>query len=138
MKTVMKCVALALCGGCVYLGIELLWRGHTHWTMALVGGICFVIIGGINELFTWEMSLFLQGVIGAACVTVIELVSGLILNVWLGMGIWDYSSQPFNLAGQICLGFVLLWIPLSIFGVVLDDWLRYFLFDEERPRYKLF
>jgi uncharacterized membrane protein len=137
MKMALKHAALALCGGCVYYGIEILWRGHSHWTMALVGGICFVLIGGINEFFPWEMPLALQGVIGAAIVTAVEFVSGLILNIWLGLGIWDYSSMPLNLMGQICLPFSFLWIPLSIVAVVLDDWLRYFLFGEERPKYVL-
>lgn len=138
MKAVAKHAVLALCGGCVYYAIEVMWRGYSHWTMAALGGICFVLIGGINELFTWEMPLALQGVIGAAIVTALELVSGIILNLWLGLGIWDYSNQPFNVLGQICPLFSILWIPLAMVAVVLDDWLRYLWFGEERPTYKLF
>ena len=46
--------------------------------------------------------------------------------------------MPFNLLGQICLPFTLLWVALSIVAVVLDDWLRYWLFGEDRPTYTLF
>lgn len=138
MKAVAKHAVLALCGGCVYYAIEVMWRGYSHWTMAALGGICFVLIGGINEFFTWEMPLALQGVIGAAIVTALELVAGVILNLWLRLGIWDYSNMPLNFLGQICLPFSLLWILLSVVAVVLDDWLRYWLFDEERPTYVLF
>lgn len=135
LKTALKVAVLLIIGGLIYCGIEVAWRGHTHWTMGVVGGICFVLIGGINERFPWTMPLYQQGLIGASIVTAAELLSGLILNIWLGLGIWDYSTMPLNLMGQICLPFCLLWILLSVVAVVLDDWLRYWLFGEERPHY---
>lgn len=138
MKAVLKHATLALIGGCIYYAIEIAWRGHSHWTMAVLGGICFVLVGGINEYFPWSMPLALQGVIGAAIITALEFVSGVALNVWLGLGIWDYSTMPLNVMGQICLPFTLLWVPLSVVAVVLDDWLRYWLFGEEWPHYTIF
>ena len=138
LKAILKHAVLALCGGCVYFLIEMAWRGHSHWTMAVLGGVCFVLIGDINEFIPWNMPLILQGAIGSGIVTVLELVSGIILNLWLGLGIWDYSNMPFNLLGQICLPFTLLWVALSIVAVVQDDWLRYWLFGEDRPTYTLF
>ena len=45
-KELLKCALLFLIGGALYYCIEILWRGHSHWTMAVVGGICFVVIGG--------------------------------------------------------------------------------------------
>ena len=138
LKAILKHAVLALCGGCVYFLIEMAWRGHSHWTMAVLGGVCFVLIGDINEFIPWNMPLILQGAIGSGIVTVLELASGIILNLWLGLGIWDYSNMPFNLLGQICLPFTLLWVALSIVAVALDDWLRYWLFGEDRPTYTLF
>ena len=138
LKAILKHAVLALCGGCVYFLIEMAWRDHSHWTMAVLGGVCFVLIGDINEFIPWNMPLILQGAIGSGIVTVLELVSGIILNLWLGLGIWDYSNMPFNLLGQICLPFTLLWVALSIVAVALDDWLRYWLFGEDRPTYTLF
>lgn len=135
LKTVLKVAVLLIIGGLIYCGVEIAWRGHTHWTMGVVGGICFVLIGGINEWFPWTMPLYRQGLIGSGIVTAAELVAGLILNVWLGLGIWDYSTMPLNFMGQICLPFCLLWILLSVVAVVLDDWLRYWIFGEERPHY---
>ena len=82
--------------------------------------------------------LIWQGVLGSAIVTGAELVTGMILNVWLGLGVWDYSGMPFNYKGQICLPFSILWIFVSIAAVVIDDWLRYWLFGEEHPHYTLF
>lgn len=138
LKAILKHAVLALCGGCVYFLIEMAWRGHSHWTMAVLGGVCFVLIGDINEFIPWNMPLVLQGAIGSGTVTLLELVSGIILNLWLGLGIWDYSNMPFNFLGQICLPFSLLWVALSVVAVILDDWLRYWLFGEDRPTYTLF
>ena len=138
LKAILKHAVLALCGGCVYFLIEMAWRGHSHWTMAVLGGVCFVLIGDINEFIPWNMPLVLQGAIGSGVVTLLELVSGIVLNLWLGLGIWDYSNMPFNFLGQICLPFSLLWVALSVVAVIVDDWLRYWLFGEDRPTYTLF
>ena len=138
MKAIAKETALAVCGGCLYVVLELLWRGRSHWTMFILGGVCFVLIGAINEVIPWEMPLVLQGVIGSACiVTPLEFVTGCIVNLWLGWNVWDYSNIPFNVMGQICLLFSALWVVVSAAAVVLDDWLRYWLFQEPRPHYTL-
>lgn len=132
-----KALVLMGIGGAVYAAIELAWRRHTHWTMALLGGILFVLIGAINEYIPWDIPLTVQGVIGALIVTGAELMAGLVLNVWLGLGIWDYSGLPGNVVGQICPQFTAAWVLLSIVAVVLDDWLRHWLFGEARPHYKI-
>ena len=102
IKNALKMIVLLVIGGTIYFCIEMLWRGHSHWTMALVGGICFIAIGAINEYIPWKMSMVQQSLIGACLVTSIEFIAGLILNVWLGLAIWDYSNLPFNIMGQIC------------------------------------
>ena len=104
-----KALALMGIGGAIYAVIELIWRGHTHWTMALLGGLLFVLIGAINEYIPWRIPLWRQGVIGALIVTWAELVAGLVLNVWLRLGIWDYSYLPGNFMGQICPQFTAGW-----------------------------
>jgi uncharacterized membrane protein len=129
---------LFLIGGAVYYGIEILWRGYSHISMFIVGGICFVLIGSINNHFPWHLGVVQQTLIAVVIITTLEFITGLIVNVWLGLGVWDYSDQPFNLMGQICLLYVILWIPLAVFAIFLDDWARYFLFKEERPHYTLF
>lgn len=138
MKQAFKAVFLALCGGSLYVLFELLWRGYSHWTMFLLGGLCFVLIGAINEFMSWETPIIFQGIIGSFCViTPLEFLTGCVVNLWLGWDVWDYSEIPLNLFGQICLPFSLLWILISIVAVVLDDWIRYFAFGEERPHYKI-
>jgi uncharacterized membrane protein len=102
----------------------------------MLGGICFVLIGLINEFYDWNMPLWKQMLIACLVVTVAEFVAGVILNIWLGLDIWDYSNLTFNLLGQISLQYSILWFFLSLPAIVLDDWLRYWLFEEERPHYK--
>ena len=135
MKRYHKEIILWLIGGLLYMGIELMWRGYSHWTMFVLGGICFVLLGRINELIPWDMPLWQQMLIGTAIITGLEFVTGCIVNLWLGWNVWDYSNVPLNVFGQICLPYILLWAPISLAGIILDDYLRYWLFKEERPHY---
>ena len=105
--------------------------------MFILGGVCFICLGLINELLPWTLPLWKQMLLGAAVITYFELITGCIVNIWLGWNIWDYSGLPGNILGQICPQFSFLWLWISLAGIVLDDWLRYWLFGEERPRYRL-
>lgn len=137
-KKMLKYLILLLIGGFVYYAFELVLRGWSHWTMFLLGGICFILIGEYNEHVDWDTPLIKQGVVGACIVTALEFVVGMIVNVYLGWNIWDYSAVPLNFMGQVCLPFSIVWIAVSILAVVVDDWVRYFLFKEEKPHYKWF
>ena len=70
-------------------------------------------------------------------ITLIEFISGFILNIIMQLHIWDYSNMPLNILGQVCLPFMLLWFILSLVAIVADDWIRYLLFGDEKPHYKL-
>ena len=137
MSKFLRIMTLWLWGGFIFYCIELLWRGYSYPSMFVVGGVCFLIIGGINNYLPWSLGVVWQALIGAAAVTIIELISGIILNIWLGLGIWDYSHLPFNLWGQISLTYSLIWVALSVAGIFLDDYLRWKLYGEQRPEYTL-
>lgn len=121
-------------GGFLYVMIEMLWRGYSHWTMFIVGGLCFVLIGAINEVFTFDMPLVQQMAISAVMVTIVELLAGLLINC--DYSIWDYRNVPFNVMGQICLPYTVLWFFLSLPAIIVDDYIRYWLFGEEKPHYR--
>lgn len=135
LKTAAKLLFLFGVGGATYYAIELLWRGYSHISMLILGGICFVLLGLINELLPWDMGLLLQSFMGSGVVTILELITGLIVNVHLGLGVWDYSNLPLNFMGQISVVYTLLWVPLSCVAIVLDDHIRYRFFNEEKPHY---
>lgn len=128
-----------LLGGAVYICCELIYRGHSHWSMFIMGGLCLLAVGGLNEkcLFPNWCGLLPQALLGAGIITVLEFICGLIVNVWLKWGIWDYSNVPFNIMGQVCLPFYFIWVGLAALAIVVDDYIRYFLFGEEKPHYCL-
>ena len=136
MKNLIKHLILLLTGGALYYCIELMARGFSHWTMLFVGGICFILIGIINEIMP-KIPLVWQMILSAVIITAVEFVSGCILNIWLGLDIWDYSDETFNLIGQISLKHSIYWFFLSSIGIIVDDYIRYFLFGEEKPKYTL-
>ena len=136
MKKIIKDLTLFLIGGVFYYSLEVIFRGYSFPAMAVCGGLCFIICGVINERARC-MPLVLQQLIAASGITVIEFISGLILNVWLGLNMWDYSNMPGNILGQICPHFTLLWFFLSAFGIFLDDLIRWLLFGVEKPHYHL-
>ena len=100
-------------GGLAYAVLELLWRQRTHWTMIITGGICFLALFRIFKKVQ-NIKLIYKCVIGSTVITAIEFVVGVIVNIQLKMDVWDYSSMPFNLWGQICPVYSLLWFGLTI------------------------
>ena len=114
MSRLIKPLVLLGIGGLTYVGIELLYRGHSHWTMFFVGGIAGYCIGLINEIIPWEMPLWKQTLIGTAIVTVIEFIAGCIINLWLKWDVWDCltaksfrADLPALHSFLVCSGFIL-------------------------------
>ena len=88
-------LTIFLIGGFIYVGIEILYRGYSHWSMFIVGGLCLLIVGMLNDgLFPSSFGIIPQMIMGAIIITCIEFIAGLIVNVWLGLGVWDYSNLP--------------------------------------------
>ena len=132
----MKLLMLFCYGGCLYTIVELLFRGNSHWNMFILGGLCFLLVGGIDEVFG-NMPLIVQMGISAVIITVLEFICGCIVNLWLDMDVWNYTRLPFNILGQVCLIFTVAWFFLSLVGIVTDDFLRWKLFEEEKPKYRI-
>lgn len=99
-------------GAIGYGSLEMLWRGHTHWTMLLLGGTCLYLIYLISSRM--KDQLWKKLIMCSAVVTALEFVVGCLVNLHLGWKVWDYSDQPFNLLGQICPLFSLMWLGLSL------------------------
>lgn len=138
MAKLFKYIFLFFFGGISYIIIELLWRGYRHTSMFVLGGLCFVLLGLINEKYTYDMPLVTQMLIGTFIITVLEFITGCIVNLHFHLNVWNYSNMPLNIMGQICLPYMLLWFLLSPVAIITDDYLRYAFFDEEKPHYTLF
>lgn len=109
-------------GGLLYGGLETLWRGHTHWTMLITGGICAVFIYIISN-FSRE-PLWKKWIMSTCTITTVEFLTGSYVNLRLGWNVWHYNDMPLNLMGQICLPYTLLWFLLSVFAVWACGYLR--------------
>lgn len=117
---VWKRTKLFLAGGAGYVGLELLYRGRSHISMFVAGGLCFLLLGSLRRRLPLPMPV--QGIFGSGIITAVELGFGLMIN--RSHEVWDYSAQPMNLLGQICLPFSLLWIPVSMGAMLLYEQLE--------------
>ena len=118
-----------LFGAALYALIEVIWRSYTHWSMAVAGGVCMTALYYIN-LHCRSVSIFGRALIGCALIILAEFICGLIINVALGMGVWDYSNLPFNFMGQICLEFLAAWYLLCFPAFFLCSFLDAKLFSQ--------
>ena len=76
--------SLFLLGGGAYAALELAWRGTTHWTMFLTGGVCLCLLLAV----------------GAVCRRVLHTA------------VWDYADEWGNLAGLVCPKYTAYWFLL--------------------------
>lgn len=112
-----------LIGAIVYPIIEIMWRGHTHISMALLGGICMSFIYFIYHAFSYRSVIF-RALLSTLMISAWELLFGAVLNIAFGMDIWDYSDMPLNFMGQVCLPYASLWLLLSFPAFVVCHYLR--------------
>ncbi|MBD5140549.1 MAG: hypothetical protein HDT25_03915 [Ruminococcus sp.] len=120
MPKAIENLILFLFGGAIYSMIEVIFRGYTHWSMTLTGGLCLLIL---YRRFTSRPHepLLMKCLFGAIVITTLEFIAGCIVNLWLGWDVWDYSGLMFNLFGQICLPFSVIWFFITIPAAALSE-----------------
>ena len=108
--------------------------GYTSIYMGILGGFLALLIAFLcdNDKY-FKLKVWQKLLIGGSLITFVELVSGIILNLWLKLNIWNYTGK-FTFLGQIELKNCLLWTfiitPLIIW---LDSHLTYYIYKEDRP-----
>lgn len=110
-----------LLGALIYSLIEIIFRGYTHWTMTILGGISGAVLYCISAD---KQPLVFKAISGALMITALEMVTGVIDNIILRWSVWDYSRVPFNLFGQICLPFSILWFFISFPAIFFCRFVR--------------
>lgn len=122
MKSFFMCFIL---GGTVYVGLEYLWRGRSHISMFITGGLAFALLDGL--FLRYHMPLPYKCITGTALITSLEFAAGYIVNIRMGLKVWDYSNRPFNLYGQICPEYSLMWaaltLPIAYLSRLLHGWI---------------
>lgn len=102
-----------LAGAIGYAFFEIAFRGYTHWTMMLTGGACVLTIYYINQELQ-GVSLIVRAFLGTLVIVTFEFFVGLVVNLWFGWAVWDYTDVPGNILGQICPLFSGAWFLLSL------------------------
>ncbi len=120
MKNKKEYAAVFIAGAVIYSLIEILWRGRTHWTMAVTGGICLILIHICNERHR-NLDMLSRCSLSSFWITGVEFAVGWLLNVKLNMMVWDYSDKYLNVMGQICPEYWAYWYLLSIPAVMLSS-----------------
>ncbi len=125
-------ISIYIIGAIGYGSLETLWRGYTHWTMLLTGGLCCCLMHLISTRM--HEPVWKKWIMCACVVTTIEFVVGCIVNIKLGWGVWDYSDMALNLMGQICPLFSLFWFLLSVPFVFISRLLKKYVFSAPAKR----
>jgi hypothetical protein len=115
-----------------------LLMGYSSFWMFLIGASFAIVLGALNQKSPrnpWQRAPYTLQVLAGWLLTVfLELTWGLVLNVWLGIGVWNYSRlQPAFFFDQVCLVASLLWLVLTPMVFWADDLIRHYVFDEPRP-----
>lgn len=110
-------------GAVIYSLIEILFRGFTHWTMTITGGVAFLLIYIVNFKIKTK-SILLRCLWGCFIITSLELIVGLIVNRGLKLDVWDYSQQRYNFLGQICPLFSAIWFVMTIPAILLCKFIK--------------
>lgn len=105
-----------LTGALGYPALELLWRGRTHWSMAVAGGASMALIRQIGKL---PLSRTRRALLCGAGITAVEYAAGRLWN--RDFRVWDYRRTPLNVQGQICLPYTLVWCAISAGVLTLTD-----------------
>lgn len=123
-------------GGSIYYGIEMFFRGFSHWSMFLLGGCCLSFFDTQERVYRKD-PLWMQIIRCTIFVVSGEFITGLFVNKWMHWNVWDYSDQPYQLFGQICLPFATIFSGLSAIGIILCGYIAYWFFGEEKPEYHI-
>lgn len=138
-QKIIKNIVLFLVGFCVYITIEVCYRGVSYPLMGICGGIALIVIDKTNNRISWDTDILLQCLVGCLVITGLEFMIGELSLHNIVPRMWDYSNMPFNYKGIICLPFSCMWFALSFPAILLADAINYYIFRElPVPYYKIF
>ena len=103
--------------------------------MFLLGGVCLVFFAQQGIWTGWSAPLWKQVIWCAVFVTSCEFITGIFVNKIMHWNVWDYTNQPFQLMGQICLPFTIIFSGLCAVVILLSGYLLHFLYGEKKPEF---
>lgn len=95
------------------------------------------VLGGLNNKdkknpwmkIPYGLQVFIGGIFAIAW----EFTFGVIMNLGLGLAIWNYDMFHFSILGQMALEPAIMWLCLIPIIFFVDDLLRYYIWEEQRP-----
>lgn len=133
METRLENASLFALGGAGYLGIEIAYRGFTHWSMFFAGGLALCLL---HALAVRPLPLPAAAACGAAGVSGLEMAVGLVCRRFLHIVVWDYSAEWGNLAGLVCPRYTLYWLLLCGWVLCVLRRAQRFRLPEQSPVYR--
>ncbi len=130
MEKIKECGVVFSIGAFGYGALEILWRGYTHWSMVLTGGVCFLFLHRLRQDVP-SLSTIKKCILGSAFITTVEFFVGIWVNLIFHWQVWDYSRQFGNLLGQICPLYSCLWLLISGGAFRLSDRLQRFFYRKQ-------
>ena len=76
--------------------------------MTLTGGACLPTFYCYLKVRR-DASMLAKAAAGALIITVFEFFVGIVVNMWYGWDVWDYSGKMLNILGQVCPEYSLAW-----------------------------
>ena len=143
MKKIIGKLGLFLSCGFIYYMIEILFRGWSHWSMFVLAGFLGVFcVDSVNNVLSFDCDYIVQILISTILCTIGEGISGIILNVWLQLNVWDYSKMTFGtfFFGQCNVIFCVAWaLIIGLFAIFYCDAYNYYILKiEPCPYYVIF
>lgn len=90
-------------------------RGFLHGPICPIYGLCIssmvIVLANINVTLPFLL------IVATIVISIIEYLTGYILEKLFKTKYWDYTDDPFNIHGRICLHFSIMWGITSV-GVV--------------------
>lgn len=134
-KRITESIVLWMTGGLFYFYLEIAYRDYSHYSMIICGGLCFLIVGTIGDYILKNVkpafkALVLIMFFGTLIITTLEFITGIIVNLKLDMGVWDYSELKYNVYGQICIGYSMIWALLSLPCVYILNIINIYIFEK--------
>lgn len=123
--------------GCIYVVIELLFRGYSHVAMFALAGIVGLFITYINDCFFEHGTPFeVQVFVATAFCVLMEFMFGRMFN--RDFSIWDYRNLIGTFGyGQLNIFFIIAWCVISACSIIYLDWFQWrVLHESQRPSYR--
>ena len=123
MKKMSECLFIWGLGGTLYYMIEIAFRGYSHWSMFILGGIGLLFCAFQGLWTRWQDPLWRQVLRCVIFITAGEFLTGILVNKVMRWNVWDYSSLPLQLMGQISVPFMILFSGLCVLGILLGKFI---------------